>query len=130
MAEPNSHRLILKEKLLLIIATPLALASLVPDDPWVCISMLIVSGIAFVSLCKWHAGGWIPRTVTAVILVGILVFVGRRDLRHSQGAQKKPTAPAHIDLPSIQQKSTDSPCSNIVSGGNTNVTCPPPGKKK
>lgn len=66
-----------KEFLLWIFAAALALASLLPDDPWFVVLMLSVSEIAFISVCVSH-GGWSSyrRLITGLAMTVVLSLVG------------------------------------------------------
>jgi membrane protein implicated in regulation of membrane protease activity len=108
----NRFRFKLEEVLVIVASTALALGSLNSRDPYIVISMLVISGIAFVALCFWHEGNPKWRMIVALGLLLVLAFVGWRDLRH--------VSPA---IPSIQQKSKDDVCTNIVGGNNVTVKC-------
>jgi hypothetical protein len=71
----------LKEVLVIVAGTALALGSFKSDDPWVVIPMLAISGFAFVCLCIWHEGSRLARAGVALLLVVLLTFIGWRDLR-------------------------------------------------
>jgi hypothetical protein len=84
-----------KEGLLLLAGTALALGSFKSDDPWVVIPMLSVSGVVFVYLCLGQHWNWVRRILAAVLTVGVLGFIGWRDLRHPPAAP----APKVAELP-------------------------------
>ncbi len=70
----------LKDLLVIVAATALALGSIKAEDPWVVIPMLALSGIAFMGLCIGHEGRWQTRSAIGAVLVILLVFIGWRDL--------------------------------------------------
>ena len=118
-------RFSLKEVLVVIASTALALGSFRSGDPWVVIPMLLISGGAFIALCIWHEGKPVSRICTVILILIALGFIGWRDLR--QGAQsasppQSPTAPAQPS-PMINQQATDSECSNLVAGSGAQIKC-------
>jgi hypothetical protein len=116
----SRFRFSLKEVLVIIAGTALALGSFSLDDPWVVIPMLLISGGAFLALCIWHHGTPFWRICVAIAVVVALTFIGWRDLHHSKleiGAPYVPTTPT------ISQTATDSECSNLVAGSNAQIEC-------
>jgi hypothetical protein len=66
-----------KEWGLWIFPAALALASLLPDDLFFVFLMLLVSDIAFISLCVGHADwAWYRRLITGLAMTVILMLVG------------------------------------------------------
>jgi uncharacterized membrane protein len=111
-------RLSVKEILVITAATGFALATFRLDDPWVVIPMLLVSGIAFLVLCIRHRGKLSNRIALAVVILGVLGFIGWRTLRNLSRVQNHPTT-----ITTIQQNATDSDWSNNVGGKDVNVDC-------
>jgi hypothetical protein len=99
-------------------STALALGSFKSDDPCVAIPMLALSGVAFIALCIWHRGSSVSRALVACVLVGLLAFIGWRDLRKSPSSNKDAGAP-----PTINQSATDSDCSNLIAGTDAEIKC-------
>jgi hypothetical protein len=113
----------LKEVLVIVASTALALGSFRSKDPYVGIPMLIISGIIFVALCVGHQGKPKSRTALAMLISVVFIFIGWRDLRKPASATH-PAQPVNID-----QTANDSPCSNVVAGGDVTIKCLP-GKEK
>jgi hypothetical protein len=109
-------RLSLKERLVIVASTALALGSFSSGDSYVVIPMLTVAGIAFVALCVQHHGSMFWRTASAVLFLSVLVFIGWRVLRKPSESAAQPV--------NIDQKAVGSDCSNIVSGGDAKINCP------
>jgi hypothetical protein len=120
-SEPGGFRFTGKEVLLLIIGTVLALGSLKADDPWVIVPMLSVAGGAFALLCYLHVGKPLYRILIAALVLGVLLFIGWRDLRNS------PVTPipdsSLIPNGPINQNAKDSPCANVVAGKSVDQKC-------
>ncbi|MBB5066178.1 hypothetical protein [Granulicella mallensis] len=114
-------RLTVKEKLALIISIAFALGSFDSHDAVLVVPSLSVAAIAFVLLCIWHKGNPWNRLATAIFFLVILVFAGRRSLRHTSlpAPAINTAAPAPQPL-SINQNANNSDCSNIVAGGDVN----------
>ena len=74
-------RINIKEGLLTLAGTGLALGSFKTDDPLVLIPMLALSGFAFVALCVLHQGKAHYRIEMALFITVVLVFIGWRDLK-------------------------------------------------
>jgi hypothetical protein len=122
--EPSGGlRFTVKEVLLTVLGTALALGSLKAEDPWVVIPMLLVAAAAFVILCVLHAGPPIYRFSVASAIVLILVFIGWRDLRHV--ATVVPPTP----IQKIKQTAIDSPCANQVAQSGSQIDCNTPAGK-
>jgi hypothetical protein len=121
MEKPASRgfHLSLKEVLVIVASTALALGSFGSNDPYVVIPMLIISGVAFVALCVGHQGSPRWRTTSAIFILIVLAFIGWRDLRKLTGAASHAAQPVSID-----QKAVESECSNIVGGGDIKINCP------
>jgi hypothetical protein len=83
----RGFKITLKEGLLILAGTALALGSFKSDDAWVVIPMLSLSGVAFVWLCLGHQGIWAWKIMAAVLTVAILFYIGWRDLRRPQELQ-------------------------------------------
>jgi hypothetical protein len=78
--EGNKFKFSLKEFLVFVIGTALALGSLKSGDPWVVTPMLFLAGLAFIALCVRHEGKPIVRVLVGLVMVALLVFIGWRDL--------------------------------------------------
>lgn len=117
----SRFRLSKKEGITLAIGSAIALWSLKVDDPWVVVPMLTVSALAFVLLCVWHEGGVIWRAMIACVLVGVLCFIGWRELRHP--AVVTAPAPLSPSAPVITQTDKGGKCTNVVAGRDANVDC-------
>jgi hypothetical protein len=68
----------IKEALLTLAATALALGSCKADDPLLFIPMLLLSWVAFILICILHKGKAIFRLVCGVAISIVLLFVGWR----------------------------------------------------
>jgi hypothetical protein len=115
-ATNRGFRLSFKEILVIVPSTALALGSFGSADPYIVIPMLTISVIAFVALCVWHKGSPIWRVGSAISIVLVLSFIGWRVLRKVSESVAHPIT--------IDQKSVDSDCSNIVGGGDIKINCP------
>jgi hypothetical protein len=78
VASRSRVSLTLKEVLLLIVASALAIGSLKGDDPWIVLPMLGVSAAAFVVLCVIHEGRRLYRIGVAVSLICVLSLIASR----------------------------------------------------
>lgn len=74
-------RLSRKELTLTLISFGLAMASLKTDDPLVVIPMLCLAGVCGVLVCCWHTGPIWGRSATAILITGIFLFIGWRELK-------------------------------------------------
>jgi hypothetical protein len=120
-------RFTVKEVLLTVSGTALALGSLKAEDPWVVIPMLSVAAVAFICLCVLHDGPRLYRIGVAFVIVLVLLFIGWRDLRHT-AIQDRPVALSPLP-PSINQTATDSPCANQVAQSGSQINCDTPKEK-
>jgi hypothetical protein len=128
MQNPSRFRLDLKEILLLIAGTALALGSFKSDDPWVVSPMLFISGCAFVALCYWHHGNPLKRIGVSIFVVAVLCFISWRDLKKPTKieATERTVAPPRAPIPNrpqmIIQTADHSNCANI-SAKDAKVKC-------
>jgi hypothetical protein len=121
--DDRGFKVTLKEGLLILAGTALALGSFRSDDPWIVVPMLAISAVAFVWLCLGHRGPWKWRISAAALVLCVLVFIGWRDLRHRQdGVQAPPTARTTAS-PTINQTATSSNCANLVAGSDAQIKC-------
>ena len=79
--DEQTIRLTLKEWLLFVFASAIALAAFRADDAAIVTVMLTASAAAFVWLCIRHEGAKLWRGAAALLLVGTLAIVGWCDLR-------------------------------------------------
>jgi hypothetical protein len=76
--EQRGFRFTPKEVAVLIIGTALALGSFRSDDPWLVVSMLILSWGAFVYICAFHEGSPRARWASALAITAILAAISIR----------------------------------------------------
>ena len=89
--------------------------------------MLVVSAIAFVVLCFLHEGTPLPRIAVMLAIVGLLSFVGWRDLRKPPFPpieQKAATAEPKPQLSSKKSASSFVPASTQTPVPSTTISAP------
>lgn len=117
-------RFSIKDVLLTVVGTALALGSLKAEDPWVVIPMLLLAGATFIVICALHAGRPTHRLGTAIAILLILAFIGWRDLRKPEQIVQSPRIPlAPGPPPTINQSAQDSPCANQVAQAASEIDC-------
>jgi hypothetical protein len=117
----GKFELTLKDLLLIIVNTAIALGSTRSNDPWLVVPMLGIAAIISVVFCIRHKGNIWVRFLSATTLVLVLGFVGWRDLRQAVPPPPVINSAAPRPLPaSVNQNANNSDCSNIVAGGDVN----------
>lgn len=108
-----------KEKITLILASALALASLRADDSFVIWPMLTVASVCVLVVFYQHKGRRFLRVAGAALCLCVFGLVGWRALRPAS----ETGAPGANRSQQIEQKAKDSQCSDVIAGRDATLNC-------